>query len=310
MKLNALLGLAIFLLAQPSSAFGMNYLQYALTEINWRFRGQPPIPQFILDTRHPWLSDRDGKTLLYSFDDPTDALCNLSSPLRPVDSDVSPLKIPWHNGKPCKVDRPAGYYANLSTYPADLYSNLKIGNNGLGGSRPGWKNARARLQEMLACPAALKDVRSFTVDIWISDGKYGIGYAEPSTPASDIPALFVEVLSQMPNLTRLEWNTYGNGIEEFRSAFTAANLTLPHVRYLRPAIFYDWLVDICPGVERLESGHSDSTANYWRWTSHKVDGRGMFVNSTQRLANLTSFSMEGEWDLKYAEGLYSLCICS
>ena len=275
MRVFTLYSFVALFLAHLSLAFQLPF-QQALSQL---FTTGSPLPQFILDTEHSWLKGNSG--YLEHLENPTQALCSLDSKLRP------------------------GNGAGKHQYPPDLFSSLFVNNNKAGVSRPGWKNAGLRLREMLDCPAALNDVQSFSVNTWISDGSFGIGYPEPPKPPKELPGLFVEALASMPNLQKLEWNTFGNGNEDFQQAFTKANLTLPSVRHLIPAMFTDFLVAMCPGVEHLHSGQSISTASYWRWAS-EGDARDQLVQSTRQLKNLTIFGMEGEWEIKYLEGMWIL----
>ena len=255
--------LVTLLFAQTSRAF---QFQQVFSQF---FASMSRVPQFILDTRHPWFEE--NKWYLARLGDPTEALCSLNSTLR------------------------LGNGSDGLQYPSDLFHYLEIDNNRVGISRAGWKNARSRLQEMLECPAALNDVQSFKVQTYIHNGKYTSGPKESSVPPADIPDLFVQALSSMPNLRKLEWNTFGNGNENFKKAFSDANLTLPSVRHLVLAQLTDFLVDACPNVEHLQSG-------YWRWTS-QGDGEGPLIASTRRLSNLTTFGMSMGWSIEHLQGI-------
>lgn len=233
------------------------------------------IPQFILDTRHPWLEE--NKKSLARLQNPTEALCSLDSELRPTDGTTETY-----------------------TYPSDLFRYLEIDNNRAGVNRPGWRNAVLRLREMLACPAAMQDVESFNVRIYASDGSHGIGYPEMDNPPSELPNLFIEVLNSMPRLHKLEWNTFGKGDQVFRKAFTEANMNLPSVRYLNLGVFNEFFVGMCPGVEILDSGEFWS-ADWRRVNDENV--RGKIFESTKSARNLTSFSMPGKWEISYLEGM-------
>lgn len=73
-----------------------------------------PIPQFVLDTRHPWLDT--NMSYLTSLENPKAALCYLNSSLRPVN----------------RLDDPG--------YPMDLFEYLEINSNRYGVSREySWK---------------------------------------------------------------------------------------------------------------------------------------------------------------------------
>ena len=242
------------------------------------FTSPSRIPQFILDTRHPWLEEH--RRYLEHLDNPKQALCSLDSKLRP------------NHGQESR------------TYPADLFKYLEIDNNRAGVDRPqGWNNAVLRLREMLDCPAAIHDAEDFNVQIWVTEAKHDAGVMYSSRPPSELPNLFIETLKSMPRLQKLQWNTFGNANVVFQKAFVKANLTLPSVRHLVPAMFTDHLVGMCPGVEHIESGYSLSTANYWRW-ENVGDARLQLVESTTTAENLTDFSLDGVWELKYLECMF------
>lgn len=237
------------------------------------FLSRSRIPTFILDLNHPWI--QENRKLLERLDDPSSALCSLNSTIR--------LGLHDH------------------AVPPDLYKYLEIDNNKAGVDRPGWKNARMRLQEIRACPAALRDVEHFKVDIWVSDGRYGIGKAEPKKPPQDLPEIFMLVLREMTRLQELEWCTFDNGNAEFQHAFDEAGLKLPSVRKLTPAASAVFLAKSCPNVQDLRSEWSLGRS-YLRWAPHN-DPRWQFVESTSHLDHLTTFGMEGDWKIELLTGM-------
>ncbi|KAM7189311.1 hypothetical protein V8F20_010219 [Naviculisporaceae sp. PSN 640] len=97
------------------------------------------IPLFILDTKHPWIIQ--NKDLLNSLPDTEGALCsnNLNHPALFKLRQRYPLLTP----------------------PPDLFDTIYIGH--LHQSRPGYHNMIHRLQELLSCPAALRNVKSLEV---------------------------------------------------------------------------------------------------------------------------------------------------
>lgn len=241
------------------------------------------VPQFVLDTRHPWLEQ--NKALLNRLDNTEQALCNLDSNLRPGNNST------W-------------------TYPTDLFKKLVIDNNRVGASKVqvGWAHADARLNEILRCPAALQDVEIFEVVIWISDGKYTSIPADSPVPPPALPGLFVKALSSMPNLKTLDWETFDNGIDEFRQTFTDHALILPTVHHMRLAKHMQFLVTVCPNVEILESGGS-LTTRYWRdWSksSPTLD----LIQSARTLKKLSSLGLYGRLNLEHFEGNESLAAVS
>lgn len=107
------------------------------------------IPQFILDTNHPWLAT--NKAWLSRYPNVAEKLCSPDSSL-------------WTTNP---------YTGQV--LPADLLTNLSIDNTGRGGicrGRVAWFNVRGRLLEMAACKACLAAVRNLHVDVFVSDYEY------------------------------------------------------------------------------------------------------------------------------------------
>ncbi|QIX01684.1 hypothetical protein AMS68_007201 [Peltaster fructicola] len=229
------------------------------------------LPTFILDIRHPWI--KENQDYFGRLNYPTDAFCSLDG-------------------------------MHKHGLPPDLFRYLEIDNNRYQVNRPGWKNAELRLREMLACPAALHDVEHFRLSCYVSDGSYGIGWPEPSKPPGIVLDLFVQALTSMPNLRKLEWDTFEKGHEEFRQAFAKAKLRLPSVTQLRLAPSADFLVDACVNTQDLRSGGSISSS-FFRWQPD-ADPREQLINSTRALHNLTTFRMLGDWELEYVKALSKL----
>lgn len=225
-----------------------------------KFTATSRIPQFILDTHHPWLDENRG--YLEHLDDPKHALCSLDSKLRPG------------NGN------------DTRTYPTDLFRHLEIHNNRVEISRPGWKNAVLRLEEMLVCPAATRDVEDFEVHIHIADAPPERGFLWRHLPPAELPALFAQVLKSCRSLQRLKWYTPELGNQEFQHAFLDNNLTLSSVRHLVLEGKSDFLVAICPSLEILEG-----------------DARLALVKSVRTAKHLTKLVMAGgPWKLELLEG--------
>lgn len=226
-----------------------------------------PIPQFILDTNHPWLAT--NKAWLSRYPNVTEAICSRDSAL-------------WTS--PATPDQ---------TLPADLFANLLIDNNGCGicGGRLGWSNVRDRLKEMAACEASLEGVRSLHVDVFVHDNEWS-HYAEATLPPPGIPESFADVLAQMKNLERLDWGISSEATREFESAFVTKSLMLPSVKYLRPGAGSDYLVSRCPNVEVLEAG---SYCYHWSWVSGH-DQRPELIKAATGLENLKEWRLASRWD--------------
>lgn len=238
------------------------------------------VPQFILDTRHPWLQMNMG--YLETLEDPKSTLCDLNSSLRPTNQSED------------------------LAYPTNLFKYLEIDNCRAGALRPGWENAIERIGEISSCPAALHDVEEFKVDICVHPASLEdfMNHVR-NDPPPDLPNAFVKVLSSMPRLRKLWWNTGENGNGAFEKAFTDANLTLPSVRHLVPAMLTEFMVRMCPEIEHLES-----TTPYWAWANSRYstldegdDVYMQFVNSSRIARNLMSFTMAGDWKVEHLKSM-------
>jgi hypothetical protein len=233
------------------------------------FSSPPRLPQFAYDTHHCWLEE--NRSWLERLTDPERELCSLDGNLRPGRNDV----------------------------PLDLFKYLEINNNRADINRAGWHNAATRAKEMLRCPAALQDVESFNIELWIHDGSYGtIWKAESSTPNPDLPHLLVQLLTSMPNLASLTWNTFGNGNDEFQTAFREANLILPSIKHLHPAEGSEYLVMSCPNLKNLEA-----TSHKWSssWEMNR-DAVTRLIEFGSQAKNLSHFNLGGRWDIGYLNG--------
>lgn len=251
----------------PAAAFTIPFPQFIRESL-----GISRIPQFILDTRHPWIEA--NRYRLERLPDVEASLCSLDSPMRPQGSSTE------------------------NSYPPDLFHRLEINNNRWEVNRPGWRNAILRCQEILRCPAALTDVRELEIQIFIHEDKRW--FYESSTPPQKLLDLLTQLLSSMPNLQKLAWQTFGAGDEVFKNAFSKANLTLPSVRHLELAKFTDFFVDICPGIESLQSTTA-ITESYWRPLIDR-DPCVPFIEAAARATNLTSFSLTTDWELEDLQG--------
>lgn len=242
------------------------------------------IPQFILDTNHPWLAT--NKAWLSRYPNVAEEICSRDSPL-------------WTS--PASPDH---------ALPVDLFTNLLIDNNaaphGICGGRLGWPNVHDRLREMAACDASLAGVRSLHVDVYVHDDKWS-HYMETTLPPPGVPELFADVLSQMSNLERLDWGISNEATREFESAFVAKGLMLPSVKYLQPGAGSDYLVSRCPNLEVLEAG---CYSHHWSWHSGDAD-RLELIRASTGLESLKEWRLTTQWDgwtLGMLEGKATFCI--
>lgn len=237
-----------------------------------------PIPQFILDTDHPWLAT--NKAWLSRYPNVEKEICSTDSPL-------------WTS--PASPDR---------ALPADLFTNLVITNFNYkyygSDNRPGWVNARDRLKEMAACEASLVGVRSLHIDINVGDGE-DASYVETTLPTPGLPELFADVLAQMSNLERLDWGISSEATLEFETAFLAKGLMMPSVKHLRPGARSDYLVSRCPNVEVLESGDSWHYRSWRTGRPYRLD----LIRASTGLKNLKELRFSTDlygWTLEMLEG--------
>ncbi|KAG8162886.1 hypothetical protein KVR01_007364 [Diaporthe batatas] len=263
MKRISLLGLCL-LLAVAASAWNpypatRHFFQRVLSHKN---PSSSQIPQFILDTNHPWL--RANEAWLSRYPNISQELC-------------SPDSILWTT--PLSTHAP----------PADLFTNLSIKRNVIGGIyRPslyvGWSHAYHRLQEMAACKVALMSVRNLHVDLYVDDDKYTI-------PSPALTELFADDLAQMTNLETLDWGISSEATREFEPAFVAKGLMLPSVKHLLPGAGSDYLVSRCPNLEVIEAG------GYYRHRSWHYPSPSRKVHLVALITASTGLEHLKQWHL-------------
>jgi hypothetical protein len=249
------------------------------------------IPQFILDTKHPWLAR--NKAWLSRYPNVAEELCSPGSSL---------WTTPGSTGH---------------VLPADLLTNISIDSNkgldGVSRGRVAWSKVRDRLREISACKASLTAARNLHVDVFTD--YYGSSPTEGDTmPPPGLPELFADVLAQMSNLERLDWGISSEATREFERAFVAKGLMLPSVKHLKPGAGSDYLVSRCPNVEVLDVGRHDP---HWSWyngpsssrTTHLLE----LIKASTGLKNLHEWhlwtSSQG-WSTDLMEGKTGFSISS
>jgi hypothetical protein len=236
-----------------------------------------PIPQFILDARHPWIEENER--WLRRRVDAAQLLCTLNSTMRP-DPIVSGT--------------------GSRTYPADLFRRLEIDNNRAGTSRYGWANAVARLHEMLDCPAALLDITELSVDIAVHHGLSFESTEEPFDPPAGLPGLLADALLAMPNLRILRWGMPAPQTRRFGRLFEERGLALPGVRDLSVGESSEYMLGVCPRTESLQA------LDWLAWGYHPdVDPHLLLVRAAASLTNLTGLGMSGgfrQWNAGVLKG--------
>jgi len=253
-------------------------LQSLVLKLNpYYFFERSNIPLFILDSKHCWL--KDNKDWLERYPDVQKAICDKESAL-------------WREPQ-----------TPNQTLPEDLFGRLNIDNTGYGINRQGWMNAIERLREIRDCPAALNDIEHLHIRIYVYDFEYsGVLMKERTLPPLGLPELFVSVLRKMPNLNRLDWGIAKPSAHSFEKAFLDANITLPSVKFLKPAAYSDWLVPLCPDLEAIQAG---AFSNPFEWKR----GDGKLVSPISKLIRasgmvpLQEWRMDADWKLEYLEGI-------
>lgn len=247
------------------------------------------VPQFILDTRHPWILANQRK--LEGLPDARAFLC----------SDI-PSESSGSAGIETKI------YGGGLEVPRDLFDSLEINNNRGGISRPGWPNALERLGEMKKCQQALKQVKTLEVDIFVHSILYSDNYMkilEPSEPPEQLLARFGDVLESMRNLETLKWMIRKEDTHLFEEAFRSRNLTLPSVKHLEPGPSSHYLVSMCPNLEILKNGGRYEW--YHGYMPDKRDWGLMLIQAAALTPKLSSFSMVGGhkgWTPSLVSGMF------
>ncbi|KAK7444171.1 hypothetical protein Landi51_08722 [Colletotrichum acutatum] len=289
LSIASLLFVLMFLFQSLASAWELTSFQVPLIISSWlgSSNATPRVPQFLLDTGHPWLTTHARE--LSSLQDAISFICKLST-------DEAQSK----DGGGVAVDDKSGELRERLEVPADLFHRLEIRNTRVGVSRYGWKNARERLNEMKACPRALAEVHELTVNVWIHTGMgwqtlgdtWDTLTAESTLPPKTLPALFCEVMGKMKNLSRIEWMV--RGVDEnaaIGKAFIEDGTRLPGVKHLVSTMNAPWLVDACPSLTSLEVKRDDFV---WGEAAHTRDVA--WFAAAGRLKDLRKLDMgDVEW---------------
>ncbi|KAL5319325.1 hypothetical protein ACEPPN_012376 [Leptodophora sp. 'Broadleaf-Isolate-01'] len=231
------------------------------------------IPQFIIDTQHPWILANQRKL---------ESLLNAE------------VFLCFNRNSDSHGNEIEGIEADLEI-PPDLYENLTIDNHCADVFRPGWPNALERLTEINRCPLALAQVKNLHLGIYVYRGAnadFWPKILEPSHPPSKLPALFGDILESM---TRLESLTWAMGREEahfFEEPFMARNFSLLSVTSLELGPSSHYLVGMCPNLERLESGGGWYESGGY---SDETDWRVLFIQSAASATKLKRFAMDGSF---------------
>ncbi|KAH9903834.1 hypothetical protein F4778DRAFT_101058 [Xylariomycetidae sp. FL2044] len=260
---------------------------WGLSERTSRFLSNPisrrsRVPQFILDTRHPWILEHQAE-LEKKLPDVEAFLCRPSAAASHK-SEAETQEVLDIGGQ--------------GEVPADLFDYLEIDNARAGvSSRPGWPNALERLREIDRCPTALSRARRFNVNLYIHDSEYSAWYPwlfEHRRPSAALVSLFADVLTRMTSLETLHWGVRAQDARYFEAPFRERGLVLPSVRTLEPGPLAHYLVGMCPGLEALEI--SKGCVYSWRESSWRTHGPEDPVFSLIRAGasarNLTRFAVD------------------
>lgn len=249
------------------------------------------IPQFLLDTQHPWIIKH--QSLLERLPDVKSFL--YSPPGTKYRAALSQLQHHDTSARPTPTDDKFELGLDLEV-PADLFNSLNINNNRSHTPRAGWPNAHHRLLELQRCPAAtLARVRSLDVRVWVHRGVFAPSkdlqaeeWQDLGGPAGDeLLDLFASVLTAMTGLERLRWEMLPDFARRMREGLVGGRgLRLPSVSRLEVAPFCEYMVDACPNVEVLEGERLMVV------TGEKGEGRyaEMLVEAAAKLPNVKEFS--------------------
>ena len=171
----------------------------------------------------------------------------------------------------------------------------------------GWAQALRALDAIALCEALDEHTREFMIDLsigptWVESFQEGYDYKGP-TPPSRFPQKFLEVLTSLTNLEKLTLIIPEYHTEIFRTTFQKANTSFPSVRTLVLGPHMDWVIAMCPNVERI-STHD------WRWLHSNVDGQYShqhstdLINSAGQATNLRHFDMSEWWTLAQLENVH------
>ncbi|KXH38447.1 hypothetical protein CNYM01_09583 [Colletotrichum nymphaeae SA-01] len=278
-----------FLFQSLASVWKLTSFQIPLTISSWlgSSNATPRVPQFLLDTGHPWLTTHARE--LSSLPDATSFIRTL-----PAD------KLHYQHDGGVAIDDKSAQLRERLEVPADLFHPLEIRNVRAGVSRYGWKNARNRLNEMKACPRALAEARELTVNVYVHAGMgwqtlgdtWDTLTAESRLPPKSLPALFSEFMGKMKNLGKVEWMV--RGVDEnaaIGKALIEDGTRLPGVTHLVTTMNAPWLIDACPSLTSLEAKRDDFV---WGEAAHKRDVA--WFAAAGRLKGLRKLDMgEVEW---------------
>ncbi|TGJ83179.1 hypothetical protein E0Z10_g5581 [Xylaria hypoxylon] len=244
---------------------------------------QSRVPQFILDTRHPWIIENQSK--LERLPNAESYLC---FPPKESTSDVERAK--------------PGGRGNGLDMPPDLFDYLEIDNDILDAKRPGWPNALARAQEIRRCPAALSQVKTFKLVI------YAPGSEHSDWDKKKVLDLFGDVLGNMTRLETLKWAVPQCDARYFEEHFIERGLTLPSVKRLECSAMSHFLVRMCPNITVLESGRG------FVWRDRRCDDGDpeiLFVRAAMFASKLTRFAMASwPWTQSTIQGIGFQLDCS
>ncbi|KAJ8129534.1 hypothetical protein O1611_g4094 [Lasiodiplodia mahajangana] len=225
---------------------------------------QSRIPQFLLDSKHPWVIENQNK--LRTLPNVESYLCSPPKELAP------------DNGQ----ETPGGAEHGLDI-PSDLFDNIEISNIGMDISRPGWPNLLLRLREISRCPAALSKVKNFATQNYFHNSEYDdwdMKILEPAQMPREVLGLFAEALGNMTHLETLKLGIPRSAAREFEEYFSSRGLILPSVKRLELDVGSHFLVRMCPNITVLET-----------WREYSGGDAVALLQATLFTPNLTRFAM-------------------
>jgi hypothetical protein len=263
------------LLLPIAIAFGFSSAQTWLASFQQPLRNiidnplrQSTVPQFLLDSGHPWILAHQPQ--LERLPNAEAFLCTGL-----VDNRAE-LEI-----------------------PPDLFDRLEVNNNRYGISRPGWPNALERFTEISKCPRALEQVQELEIYIYVHESPYSElanRLLEPSLPSSQLISLLGDALESMNSLKYLKYHISKEHTHLFGKEFRGRKLTLPSVKHLEPGPWSHYLVRMCPNLKTITSGSEWYNGHLPDNPGHRFQWGFELIQSTASTPKLKRFSMEGRHD--------------
>ena len=180
-----------------------------------------------------------------------------------------------------------------------------------------WNQALSGLDCMNNSAAAHDYAESFSIQLWLEDSWYDWWkddsmHRGPRPPRRLAPRL-ADVLRKLERIHDLTLNIPEYHTEVFRKAFQKTNVTLPCVKTLVLGPHMDWVIAMCPNVERISSGgnwlHSNVDGDYKHRHSFELVRSAGTASNLKHLEVFEWWSEEHlDWVLQYTPWIESLAM--